>query len=135
MTVSDPSPIAGSSTRMTVSSGWNSRDDQLVGLVIRVTLATPGVPSRRAWSDSRRLPISPTTAITVRFAPAFSNGVRPSARIRPFTPLTSASLAPVRITTNIWVSCPSFDRGERWETKKQRSWTSAHPARPAASRV
>ena len=87
--------------------------------MIRVTLATPGVPSRRAWSDSRREPISPTTAITVRFAPAFSNGVSPSARIRPFTPLTSASLAPVRITTNIWVSCPSFDQENAGKQKSR----------------
>jgi len=70
-------------------------------LLIRVTVATPSVPWRRAWSVSRRLPISPTIAITVRSLPAFSNGVSPSARIRPFTPLTSASVAPVRITTNI----------------------------------
>ena len=29
MTVSDPSPIAASSTRITVSSGWNSRETSL----------------------------------------------------------------------------------------------------------
>ena len=66
-----------------------------------MTLATPGVLSSRACSESRRLPISPTIAMTVRSAPAFSNGVNPSARIRPFTPMTSASPAPARITTNI----------------------------------
>ena len=101
ITVSDPSPIAASSTRITVSSGWNSRETSLYGLEIGVTLATPGVPRAGPAASSRRLPISPTTAITVRSAPAFSNGVSPSARIRPFTPMTSASLAPVRITTNI----------------------------------
>ena len=29
ITVSDPSPIAASSTRITVSSGWNSRETSL----------------------------------------------------------------------------------------------------------
>ena len=86
---------------MTVFSGWNSRDTSLYGLEIGVTVATPGVASRRTRSASRRRPISPTIAMTVRSEPAFSNGVRPSARIRPFTPMTSASVAPVRITTNI----------------------------------
>ena len=101
MTVREPSPIAVSRTRMTVFSGWNSRETSLYGLEIGVTVATPGVASRRERSCSRRRPSSPTTAITVRAAPAFSNGVSPSARIRPFTPLTSASVASARITTNI----------------------------------
>ena len=47
----------------------------------------------------------------------------------PFTPMTSASVAPVRITTNIWLRS-SGDRVSL-RTKKQRSMTSAHPARPA----
>ena len=92
-----------------MSSGWNSRDTSLYGFEIAVTRSTPGSSSRRAVSWSRWRPISPTTAITVCASPAFSNGVSPSARIRPFTPMTSASVAPVRITTNIWLGA-SGDR-------------------------
>ena len=129
MTVSDPSPITASSTRMTVFSGWNSRETSLYGLEIAVTRSTPGSAWRRAVSGSRRRPISPTTAIAVYASLTFSNGVSPSARIRPLTPMTSASVAPVRITTNIWSALPLENRPLR--TKKQRSATSAHPARPA----
>ncbi len=42
ITVSDPSPMTASRTRMTVSSGWNSRDVSLYGRLIGVTEATPG---------------------------------------------------------------------------------------------
>ena len=42
MTVSDPSPIAASSTRITVSVGWNSREVSLYGRLIGVTRSTPG---------------------------------------------------------------------------------------------
>ena len=38
---------------------------------------------------------------------------------------------PGRITTNIWLAVPSAWKNDRGGTKKQRSETSAHPARPA----
>ena len=101
MTVSEPSPIAASSTRMTVSSGWNSREVSLNGREIGVTRSTPGMAASWPMSWSRRPASSPTTARTVAVAPACSYGVRPSARMRLFTPRTSASLALVLITTNI----------------------------------
>ena len=65
MTVSEPSPIAASRTRITVFSGWNSRETSLYGLEIAVTCSTPGSALRRAVRASRRRPISPTTAIAV----------------------------------------------------------------------
>ena len=42
MIVSEPSPIDASRTRMTVSSGWNSREVSLNGRLIGVTRSTPG---------------------------------------------------------------------------------------------
>ena len=41
ITVSPPSPMTASSTRITVSSGWNSRDVSLNGREIGVTRSTP----------------------------------------------------------------------------------------------
>jgi len=69
ITVSDPSPITASSTRMTVSSGWNSREVSLNGRLMGVTEATPGRRAKRSSRAGRREPISPTTAMTVRSAP------------------------------------------------------------------
>src|SRR5262245_59379000 len=105
MTVSDPSPMAASRTQITVSSGWNSRDVSLNGRLIGVTEATPGMAAKRSISAGFRAPISPTSAMTMRPSPAWSNGVRPSARIWLFTPRISASDAPAFMTTNIaWLS-------------------------------
>ena len=101
MTVRPPSPMTASRTRITVSSGWNSREVSLNGREIGVTRSTPGSAPNWPISASRRLATSPTTARTVPFAPACSYGVRPSARMRLFTPRISASLAPWRMTTNI----------------------------------
>ncbi len=42
MIVSEPSPITASRTRITVSSGWNSREVSLNGRLIGVTASTPG---------------------------------------------------------------------------------------------
>ena len=42
ITVSEPSPIAASRTRMTVSSGWNSREVSLNGRLIGVTRTDAG---------------------------------------------------------------------------------------------
>ena len=44
--VSEPSPITASSTRMTVSSGWNSRLVSLNGRLIGATDSTPGSPDK-----------------------------------------------------------------------------------------
>jgi hypothetical protein len=57
---------------MTVSSGRNSRDVSLNGRLIGVIVSTPGRPPRRPISSGLRDPISPTTAITTRPAPAWS---------------------------------------------------------------
>ena len=64
--VSEPSPMTASRTRMTVSSGWNSREVSLNGRLIGVTEATPGSAAKRSRSAGLRAPISPTTAMTVR---------------------------------------------------------------------
>ena len=64
--VSDPSPMTASRTRMTVSSGWNSREVSLNGRLIGVTVATPGRTANCSRSAGRRFPISPTTATVVR---------------------------------------------------------------------
>ena len=106
MTVSDPSPMTASRTRITVSSGWNSRETSLYGRLIGVTDATPGRRANCSRRAGRREPISPTTAMTVRSSPTWSNGVKPSARIRLLTPRISASLAPTVITTNIALVSP-----------------------------
>ena len=50
--VSDPSPMTASRTRMTVSSGWNSREVSLNGRLIGVTEATPG-RRREALEEGR----------------------------------------------------------------------------------
>ena len=55
-----------SRTRMTVSSGWNSREVSLNGRLIGVTVSTPGSPPSRLISSGLRGPTSPTTAMTVR---------------------------------------------------------------------
>ena len=55
MTVSDPSPIAASSTRITVSSGWNSRDVSLNGRLMGVTRSTPGSPAKLSIRAGLRL--------------------------------------------------------------------------------
>ena len=68
--VSDPSPITASSTRMTVSSGWNSREVSLNGRLSAVTDATPGRRPKRSRRAGRRVPISPTTAMTVCPSPS-----------------------------------------------------------------
>ena len=99
--VSEPSPTTASRTRITVSSGWNSRDVSLNGRLIGVTVSTPGRPPSRLMRAGLRAPISPMTAITVRSAPVWSYGVRPSPRMALFTPRTSASPADRAITTNI----------------------------------
>ena len=67
--VSDPSPMTASMTRMTVSSGWNSREVSLNGRLIGVTEATPGRRPNRSSRSGLRAPISPTTAMTVVSAP------------------------------------------------------------------
>ena len=59
MIVSEPSPIAASSTRMTVSSGWNSRDVSLNGREIGVTRSTPAIAASWLISCSRRPASSP----------------------------------------------------------------------------
>ena len=64
--VSEPSPMTASSTRMTVSSGWNSREVSLNGRLIGVTDATPGSVANRSSRAGLREPISPTTATVVR---------------------------------------------------------------------
>ena len=69
MIVRLPSPTAASSTRITVSSGWNSREVSLNGRLIGVTVSTPGSAPRRLMSTGLRAPTSPTTAITVRSVP------------------------------------------------------------------
>ena len=61
--VSEPSPMTASRTRMTVSSGWNSREVSLNGRLIGVTDSTPGSAAKRSRSAGLRAPISPTTAI------------------------------------------------------------------------
>ncbi len=72
MTVSDPSPIVASRTRITVSSGWNSREVSLNGRLIGVTDSTPGSASSRLIRTGLRGPISPTTAMTTRSVPSWS---------------------------------------------------------------
>ena len=108
---------------MTVSSGWNSRDVSLNGRLIGVTRSTPGSASR--LEQGLPVPISPTTAMTRPLVARWSYGVRPSARIRLFTPRTSASLAPAVITTNIAVVSSSVGR----PNKKSRGLASASFAR------
>ena len=110
--------MTASRTRMTVSSGWNSREVSLNGRLIGVTEATPGSVPKRSSRAGLREPISPTTAMTVRSGPTWSNGVRPSARIWLLTPRISASLAPAVITTNIVLVSPQSAGRKR---KKQRS--------------
>ncbi len=127
--VSDPSPITASRTRMTVSSGWNSREVSLNGRLIGVTASTPDRADRRSIRIGLRAPISPTTAITVRSAPECSNGVNPSARIWLLTPRTSASLAPTTITTNIALVSPQSVAVGRSAKQKSRGPTSASLAR------
>ena len=64
--VREPSPMTASRTRMTVSSGWNSREVSLNGRLIGVT----GLDARQGAEAAHQLglrgPISPTTAMTVR---------------------------------------------------------------------
>src|SRR5687767_8949137 len=122
--VSEPSPMTASSTRMTVSSGRNSRDVSLNGRLIGVTRSTPARVERCSTRAGLRPPISPTTAITTRSFPTWSNGVSPSARIWLLTPRTSASLAPTVITTNIALRSP-----RRSAKQKSRGVTSASFAR------
>ena len=67
MTVSDPSPIAASSTRMTVSSGWNSREVELERAADRGDRLDAGQAAEAGPSaPASRAPTSPTTAITIR---------------------------------------------------------------------
>ena len=116
---------------MTVSSGWNSREVSLNGRLIGVTASTPGQRREAArGAPACAPPISPTTAMTVRSSPTWSNGVSPSARIWLLTPRISASLAPTAITTNIVLGLPqSVVAGG--QTKKQRSdLCFVCPARP-----
>ena len=103
-----------------MSSGWNSREVSLNGRLIAVTVSTPGRASSRLIRTGLRGPISPTTAMTTRSVPTWSNGVRPSPRMWPFTALISASLAPTAITTNIRVSFLGW-RLVPGQRKKQRS--------------
>jgi hypothetical protein len=70
--VSDPSPMTASMTRITVSSGRNSRDVSLNGRLMGVTVCTPASRPSRSTSTGLRPPISPTTAITVRSMPTWS---------------------------------------------------------------
>ncbi len=122
MTVSEPSPIVASRTWITVSSARNSRDVSLNGREMGVTVSTAAMLARPRISSDLRGATSPTTAITVRSAPTWSYGVRPSARMRLLTASTSASVAELFMTTNIDV-LPGVGR----ETKKQRSCASAPP--------
>ena len=57
---------------MTVSSGWNSRDVSLNGLLIGVTVSTPGRAANWSTRIGLRSPISPTTAMTTWSLPAWS---------------------------------------------------------------
>ncbi len=100
--VSDPSPIVTSPTRMTVSSGWNSREVSLKGRLVRVTEATPGRTERRSARRSTQAPPSPRTATTTAAPPRFSWGVRPSSRMAPRAAFSCSSVASTDITTNIW---------------------------------
>ena len=90
-----------SRTRMTVSSGWNSREVSLNGRLIGVTVSTPGSAANRSRSTGRRAADLADDRDDDVLAPGMVEGVRPSARIRLLTPRISASLAPVAITTNI----------------------------------
>ena len=54
ITVSEPSPIVASRTRITVSSGWNSREVSLNGRLIGVTVSTPGSASSRLMRTGLR---------------------------------------------------------------------------------
>jgi hypothetical protein len=119
--VSDPSPIAASRTRMTVSSGWNSRDVSLNGRLIGVTDATPGRLAKRSSRAGLREPISPTRAMTRGPSPRWSNGVSPSARIWLFTPRISASVAPAFITTNIACVSPACVPPRKQKSRGQAS--------------
>ena len=132
--VSDPSPIVASRTRMTVSSGWNSREVSLNGRLIAVTVSTPGRAERRLMRTCFFGPTSPTTAITTRSEPLWSYGVMPSARMWLFTPRTSASVAVTAITTNIGISRPSWDESRRAK-QKSRGLASASPRHDPCSRV
>jgi len=113
---------------MMVSSGRNSREVNLNGRLIGVIVSTPGSAANRLARTSLRGPTSPTTAMTIRSAPAWSYGVIPSARMWLLTPRTSASVALAAITTNIAVRSPRRSVGQ---TKKQRSHLCfVRPARP-----
>src|SRR6187549_2833156 len=100
MTVRLPSPTTASRTRMTVSSGWNSREVSLNGRLIGVTDSTPGSAARRLASTCFFGPTSPTTddnallAGVVVWRHPLGQDLALDARI-------SASLAPMAITTII----------------------------------
>jgi len=55
---------------MTVSSGWNSREVNLNGREMGVTIETPGIAASLVASADLRDPMSPTTAITMCSGPA-----------------------------------------------------------------
>ena len=81
MMVRPPSPIDRPRTRTTVSSGWNSREASLKGLLMGVTVSTPGSDDRWFITWSLRPPTSPTTPMTTRSMPRLSWGVRPTDRM------------------------------------------------------
>ena len=101
MTVRPPSPMTASRTRMTVSSGWNSREVSLNGRLIGVTGLDPAEgleaahQARLAGADlADHGDDDPLDAdVVVRLSP--------SARIRLLTALVSAAVAVALITTNI----------------------------------
>ena len=77
MTVSDPSPIVASRTRITVSSGWNSREVSLNGRLIGVTVSTPGSASSRLMQDRLARPDLADHGDDDPLGPAWSYGRQP----------------------------------------------------------
>ena len=135
MTVSDPSPIDVSITRMTVSSGWNSRDTSLYGFEIGVTCATPGVASSRCLSCS---PPLAQLAHDRDHGPARAGVLERRQALGEDQPLDAVDLGlggPGSHDHEHVLCRSSLCRRAGSATKKQRSWTSALPARPATSRV
>ncbi len=72
------------------SSSFTSRETSLKGWETRIASATPDMATKRSGS---RAPLLPVIPIAVRCAPGMSCGVRPMARIFPFTASTSEGVA------------------------------------------
>ena len=126
MTVSDPSPMIASRTRMTVSSGWNSREVSLNGRLIGVTRLDAG----QGGEAAHQLGLARADLADDgddRPAPSRSGrtGSGPRPRMWLFTPMTSASVALAAITTNIASSFLGW-RVAR-DNKKAEVVTSASP--------